>query len=541
MARKVEAEIGAETGSGAERKTASPSAAEMKVVGLRRGRGRCKGAGLTELGILIGVVAVLAVAAASTLGKKVSNVFGGSGNAISLSQQGLQPTGGMGFVLAGGLGGNLAPGITTLAGPVVSVRPLQAAGALMGLSAVDPNGDPLYWSSTGLPAWAALSAGGTLSLLSPPPAAASTLSFPFTAMVSDGQGGSDSRSFSIFVVNSPPAIATSSIPASVVGTAYSTSLSASDPDGDAVSWSVASGATPAGLSLDGASGSISGTPTAAGPWAFTAQASDGRGGTASQAFSGSALGSVSWSGSTLPAGAAGSPYSAQLPAAVLSGGGALSYSVSSGLPAGLSFDASTRTVSGTPTATAVGSQTLSASALGSLGGSATASFPLSISAAAFSAWTGTTLAAATQGTAYSTAIPPPSFASGGGTISYAFASGTMPPGLSLSSSGTLSGTPTDAGDWDIGIAASGSFGGSASATFHLSAASSCASPNVLYQGVCMTADQYGQATCTDPGYWWISANLGYYSCRPVPNSGMDASTCWSYGYRTSTKTGCHWP
>jgi hypothetical protein len=81
-----------------------------------------------------------------------------------------------------------------------------------------------------------------------------------------------------------PTITTASLNAATVGTAFSQTLTA---DGTApLTWSVKSGtALPAGLSLDAASGVVSGTPTAAGAYAATVVATNSAGSN-EKAFSG---------------------------------------------------------------------------------------------------------------------------------------------------------------------------------------------------------------------------------------------------------------
>lgn len=78
------------------------------------------------------------------------------------------------------------------------------------------------------------------------------------------------------VATSVPALAitTTTLPAATVGTAYRAQLSASGGVGSADTWSLSSGALPVGLSLDPATGLITGTPTAAGTTTFTVQATD---------------------------------------------------------------------------------------------------------------------------------------------------------------------------------------------------------------------------------------------------------------------------
>src|SRR3989344_8432518 len=65
----------------------------------------------------------------------------------------------------------------------------------------------------------------------------------------------------------------SPLPDAMVGTVYSTTLAgiSSDPL-DVLTWSISSGSLPAGLSLDGATGALTGTPTADGMASFMVQA-----------------------------------------------------------------------------------------------------------------------------------------------------------------------------------------------------------------------------------------------------------------------------
>ncbi|MEX2375115.1 MAG: putative Ig domain-containing protein [Dehalococcoidia bacterium] len=69
---------------------------------------------------------------------------------------------------------------------------------------------------------------------------------------------------------------TSSLPSGTEGVAYSETLSAGGGDG-AYAWSVGSGALPEGLNLGESSGTISGTPTTVGTFAFTVLVTSGDG------------------------------------------------------------------------------------------------------------------------------------------------------------------------------------------------------------------------------------------------------------------------
>jgi len=94
----------------------------------------------------------------------------------------------------------------------------------------------------------------------------------FSLCFLQGCGGSSSRAATS--PSTPPlSVATSSLSPATVGTAYSASLSAVGGSGSGYSWTVSSGTLPAGLSL-AANGTISGTPSISGTFAFTAQVTD---------------------------------------------------------------------------------------------------------------------------------------------------------------------------------------------------------------------------------------------------------------------------
>ncbi|MDX1253303.1 MAG: putative Ig domain-containing protein [Gammaproteobacteria bacterium] len=69
------------------------------------------------------------------------------------------------------------------------------------------------------------------------------------------------------------AIITPSLPAGIVGTAYTASLTTSGGT-PPYAWSITSGALPTGLTLNSTTGQVSGTPTAAGAFTGTIQAQD---------------------------------------------------------------------------------------------------------------------------------------------------------------------------------------------------------------------------------------------------------------------------
>ncbi len=146
----------------------------------------------------------------------------------------------------------------------------------------------------------------------------------------------------------PLSIATASLPDATVGAAYSAVVSAQNGLGPYV-WSVASGNLPAGLTLDAGSGTISGTPTAAGSYSFTVQVADAESVPATATISlsllvNSATPTVTATPSTMNIAAPGAPGSASLAVSGFSGT-AISFACS-GLPAGAAC--SFGTFSGSP-------------------------------------------------------------------------------------------------------------------------------------------------------------------------------------------------
>lgn len=90
-----------------------------------------------------------------------------------------------------------------------------------------------------------------------------------------------------FDAGSSPSWSTSSgsLTPAYVGTAYSVTLSATDPDGGTVSYTIQSGSLPVGLSLNSSTGEISGTTTGSETQSFTVRASDPEGNFTDRGFS----------------------------------------------------------------------------------------------------------------------------------------------------------------------------------------------------------------------------------------------------------------
>jgi hypothetical protein len=144
------------------------------------------------------------------------------------------------------------PPITATAGTQYSFTP----------TASDGDGGTLTFSIVNRPTWATFST--TTGRLQGTPASANVGTFAdIRISVSDGQDSAPLAPFSIVVsdaANRAPTISGVPPAAVVVGTAYSFTPTANDPDGDTLTFSIVNG--PVWASLDSATGRLSGTPGA---------------------------------------------------------------------------------------------------------------------------------------------------------------------------------------------------------------------------------------------------------------------------------------
>ncbi|MBX7218660.1 MAG: putative Ig domain-containing protein [Blastocatellia bacterium] len=309
-----------------------------------------------------------------------------------------------------------------------------------------------------------LPTGMTLSgtgLLSGTPTVNGTFNFTVTATDTTptvpAGGCPGSQSYALTINCAGISVNPATLPGGTVGTAYNQTVTGSGGT-SSYSFAMTGGTLPTGLSLS-AAGVLSGTPTTTGSFSFTITTTDSTTPTACTGSRGYTVAiscpTISVNPATLPNGTAGTGYSQNLSGS--GGTSPYSFAVTSGaLPTGLAL-APGGTLSGTPTATGTFNFTVTATdstPSNPPGTNCTGTRTYSIQVVCGTITVSpTSLPTATAGTAYSQNLT-----GSGGVSAYGFAvtTGSLPPGLTLAPSGTLSGTPSQAGAFNFTVTATDS-------------------------------------------------------------------------------------
>jgi hypothetical protein len=144
------------------------------------------------------------------------------------------------------------PGTSVTVGQTYTFRPTGS----------DPDGNTLQYSITGKPSWLSFSA--TTGRLNGTPTAADVGSSRMTITVSDGTLSASLPAFTLQVnaaANLPPVLTGSPLTAATVGTPYSFTPNATDPEGATLTFSIVN--KPSWLTFSSSNGSLNGTPSAA--------------------------------------------------------------------------------------------------------------------------------------------------------------------------------------------------------------------------------------------------------------------------------------
>jgi len=264
------------------------------------------------------------------------------------------------------------------------------------------------------------------------------------------------------VIDPGLAITPSSIQSGTTSFFYSQTLTAIG-GATPYTWQLVSGTLPSGITLS-SSGILAGTPNTTGDFPITVAVHDRNGSTQYQTYFFSVLDATSILPSSLPTAQLNFSYLQSFTTA--SSTGSLTWTILSGrLPTGLTLGTN-GTISGTPTQS--GSYSFTVQVEDSGGSKGRRNYSLSVSGAL--RITPTTLPTATVGVAYSRTL-----IASGGLPAYTFqlspsSPGALPPGLTLLSTGDISGIPTSAGTYyfRILVADTGSHSGEHDYTFVVS-------------------------------------------------------------------------
>ena len=312
---------------------------------------------------------------------------------------------------------------------------------------------PTYRVSSGtLPAGLTLdSSSGLVS--GTPTATYSTADVVFAASDSIGDATTTSTvSFTVAAAAGPTATADTTAKSLTVGNAMGGFIPLTGSGGTApLTYYVSSGTLPTGLSLNASTGFVTGTPTATYSAADVVFAVKDANNTVATTTSTVNFTVAAGAGPTAIANTSarsltvGTAITSFTPLTGSGGWGSLTYYVSSGtLPTGLSLNASTGFVTGTPTATySAANVVFAVKDANNTVATTTSTVSFTVAAAPGpTATANTTAQSLTVGTAM-TSFTPLTGSGGVGSLTYRVSSGTLPAGLTLNSStGVVSGTPT---------------------------------------------------------------------------------------------------
>ncbi|MEA2237224.1 MAG: large repetitive protein [Thermoanaerobaculia bacterium] len=251
-------------------------------------------------------------------------------------------------------------------------------------------------------------------------------------------------------VNQPPAVTSANNVTFTVGQAGTFTVTASGFPAPGIA---ESGALPSGVTYNAATHVLSGTPAAAtgGVYNITFTASNGVGSSAVQNFTlmvneAPAMTSVNQTTFTV-----GDPGTFT---ATASGFPAPSIAESGALPSGVTYNAATHVLSGTPGPGTAGDYAIAFTATNVVGSSAPQSFTLHVVCQVITL-TPVTVPGGTATQSYSQQL---SATGGHGAYTFAILSGALPTGVTLSTAGLLSGTPSVTGTFTFVVTATDAFG-----------------------------------------------------------------------------------
>ncbi|MEO8128610.1 MAG: Ig domain-containing protein, partial [Bryobacteraceae bacterium] len=331
---------------------------------------------------------------------------------------------------------------------------------------------PYVWSLVAGVLPAGLTVNTTTGLISGSPTAVGTPLF--TVQARDGAGATATRQCSISAVPEL-VITTASLAGASTGASYADTVAAT---GGTLpyTWTVSGGALPPGLTLNAATGGVSGLPVQAGTFPFTVRIVDASGIRAEKSLSLTVGTGFSISACPAPAATVGQLYSSGLS---LSGGGpSVVWSISAGtLPPGLDLVSSTGAIAGTPTQPGTSDFTVTANNGSST--SAARACSINVSPPGLTITSAAALPSGLMASSYDQTL---AAAGGIGPYTWSVATGALPSGIALSDAGKLTGAPSAAGTFQFTLRVTDQGAVSATQVFTLKVLPAAA-PTITFNGL----------------------------------------------------------
>ncbi|MEH3114073.1 Ig-like domain-containing protein [Pedobacter terrae] len=341
----------------------------------------------------------------------------------------------------------LAPGALP-EGVTGTVYPTQIIPAAIGGTG------PYTYTATGVPP--GLAFNPTTREITGTPTQPGTYTIPVTVV--DANGNTLISNYTVKITD-PLLLPAASLADGTTGTVYTTQIIPS-ATGGTTPYTYSATGLPPGLTFNPSTRAITGTPTTTGSYSVPVTVTDADGKTVTTNYSININNPLLLPSATLPDGTEGAVYATQTLPAATGGVGPYTYG-GTNLPAGLSFNATTREVTGTPTQ--AGNYVIAVTVTDSQGKTASNTYPIRVN--------GTltlptrTLPNGIVGTSY---LPQTLPAVTGGTSPYTYAAINLPPGLSFNpTTREITGTPTQGGTYNISLTATDANNNKATTTYPL--------------------------------------------------------------------------
>ncbi|WP_165825389.1 Ig-like domain-containing protein [Pedobacter yonginense] len=322
---------------------------------------------------------------------------------------------------------------------------------------VATGGTPAY--SYGLTNGSSLPPGLSLSnsgLISGTTTAAGTYTFSVTA--TDAKNCTATVNYTLIVAETL-ALTAGALPDGITGSQYPTQIIPL-ATGGTEPYIYSASALPPGLLFNPTTREITGTATQSGNYTIPVTVTDANGNTITSNFSLKITDPLVLPSATLVAGTTGTSYTTQI--IPIATGGTLPYTYSAtGLPAGLSFNPTTREITGTPTL--AGTFIIPVTVTDNTGKTVTTNYSITITDPL--SLPNASLADGNVGVAYPTQTTPAAI---GGVGPYTYVATNLPPGLTFDPvTRAITGTPSQAGNYSVFVTVTDSEGRTASNTYPL--------------------------------------------------------------------------